>query len=181
MSKIGKKIIALPAGVEAHLQNKLLTVKGPKGQLSYTLLDGVEVKIEGNEITVAVADEEKRNLRWLTRTLIANMVQGVSQWYQKKLLVTGVWFAAKLEGKKIVLSLGLSHKVNFQVPESIETTLEQDVKGNTIITMSGIDKQYLGEVAAKLKALKKPEPYKGKGIRYLDEYIKLKPGKATKK
>ena len=109
------------------------------------------------------------------------MVVGVTHGYEKKLLVMGVGYAVKLEGKKLVLSLGLSHKVNFEIPQGIETKVEQDVKGNFVVTMSGIDKQYLGEVVAKFKSLKKPEPYKGKGIRYLDEYIKLKPGKAAKK
>lgn len=109
------------------------------------------------------------------------MVEGVSNGYEKKLLVMGVGYGAKLEGKKLVLSIWYSHKVDFVVPQNIEVAVEQDIKWNTIITMKGIDKQYLGEVAAKLKALKTPEPYKGKGIRYFDEYIKLKPGKATKK
>jgi large subunit ribosomal protein L6 len=117
----------------------------------------------------------------LTRTLVANMVEGVSAGYEKKLMITWVGYGAKLEGKKIILSIWYSHKVDFVVPQNIEVAMEQDIKGNTIITMKGIDKQYLWEVAAKLKALKKPEPYKGKGIRYFDEYIKLKPGKATKK
>ena len=93
----------------------------------------------------------------------------------------GVGYGAKLEGSKLVLSIGFSHKVNFEIPSTIATTVEQDIKGNTVVTMKGIDKQYLGEVVAKLKALKKPEPYKGKGIRYFDQYIKLKAGKTTKK
>ena len=181
MSKVGKKVIALPTGVEATLQGQILSVKWPKGTLSYTLLDDVQVTIENNELTVFVADEEKRNLRGLTRTLIANMVEWVSNGYEKKLMIMGVGYGAKLEGNKLVLSIGYSHKVNFEIPQVITTTVEQDPKWNTIVTMKGIDKQYLGEVAAKLKALKKPEPYKGKGIRYFDEYIKLKPGKATKK
>ncbi|MEI8091177.1 MAG: 50S ribosomal protein L6 [bacterium] len=181
MSKVGKKVIAIPTGVEISLQDKTVMVKGPKGQLSYTLLDGVVLTTKDNEITISVADEEKKNLRGLTRTLVANMVHGVTEGYEKKLMITGVGYGAKLEGKKLILAIGYSHKVNFEIPQSIETKVEQDVKGNTIITMNGIDKQYLGEVAAKLKALKVPEPYKGKGIRYFDEYIKLKPGKATKK
>ena len=181
MSKVGKKLIALPTGVEASLQGQLLSVKGPKGTLTYTLLDGVQVTIENNELTVFVADEEKRNLRGLTRTLISNMVEGVSNGYEKKLLVMGVGYGAKLEGKKLVLSIWYSHKVDFVVPQNIEVAVEQDIKWNTIITMKGIDKQYLGEVAAKLKALKTPEPYKGKGIRYFDEVVKLKAGKTAKK
>ncbi len=181
MSKVGKKVIAIPSGVEVTINGKDLTVKGPKGQLSYTFLEGVDVSVKDNELTVFVADEEKKNLWGLTRTLIANMVEGVTHGYEKKLLIMGVGFAAKLEGKKLTLSLGFSHKVNFDVPASIDVKVEQDAKGNFVITLAGIDKQYLGEITAKLKALKKPEPYKGKGIRYVDEFIKLKPGKATKK
>ncbi len=181
MSKVGKKVIVLPSGVEATLQGHLLSIKGPKGTLSYTFLDGVQVTIENNELSVFVADEEKKNLWGLTRTLISNMVVGVTQGYQKKLMVMWVWYWAQLEWKKIILSLWFSHKVNFEVPQTIEVAIEQDPKWNTIITLNGIDKQYLWEVAARIKALKKPEPYKGKWIRYFDEYIKLKPGKATKK
>jgi large subunit ribosomal protein L6 len=128
MSKVGKKVIALPTGVEATLQGQLLSVKGPKGTLSYTLLDGVQVTIADAELTVFVADEEKRNLRGLTRTLVANMVEGVTHGYEKKLLIMGVGYGAKLEGKKIVLSIGYSHKVTFEIPQSIETTVEQDIK-----------------------------------------------------
>jgi large subunit ribosomal protein L6 len=109
------------------------------------------------------------------------MVEGVTHGYEKKLLVMWVGYGAKLEGKRLILSLGFSHKVNFDIPESLHVILEQDIKGNAIITLSGIDKQYLWEIAASLKALKKPEPYKGKGIRYSDEVIKLKPGKTSKK
>ena len=181
MSKVGKKLIALPSWVETTLQDNHLTIKGPKGTLSYDLLDGVQFSLEDNQIKILVLDEEKKNLRGLTRTLVANMVEGVTHGYEKKLLVLGVGYGAKLEGKKLILSLGFSHKVNFVVPDSIEVKVEQDVKGNAIIILSGIDKQYLGEVTAKLKALKKPEPYKWKGIRYSDEVIKLKPGKASKK
>lgn len=181
MSKVGKKLILLPSWVETTLENNHVTVKGPKGTLSYDLLDGVELSVEDNHIKIFVADEEKKNLRGLTRTLVSNMVEGVTNGYEKKLLVLGVGYGAKLEGKKLVLSLGFSHKVNFEVPAGIEVKVEQDVKGNAIIILSGIDKQYLGEIAASLKALKKPEPYKWKGIRYSDEVIKLKPGKASKK
>lgn len=181
MSKVWKKIIMIPEGVEITLEQQHLTVKGPKGSLSYTLLDGVELLTQDGHIAILVADEEKKNLRGLTRTLVANMVEGVTHGYEKKLLVMWVGYGAKLEGKRLILSLGFSHKVNFDIPESLHVTLEQDIKGNSIITLSGIDKQYLWEIAASLKALKKPEPYKGKGIRYSDEVIKLKPGKTSKK
>lgn len=171
----------IPEWVEITLEQQHLTVKGPKGTLSYDLLDGIQLTTEEGHITILVPDEEKKNLRGLTRTLVANMVEWVTHGYEKKLLVMWVGYGAKLEGKRLVLSIGFSHKVNFDVPERINVALEQDIKGNSIITLSGIDKQYLGEIAASLKALKKPEPYKGKGIRYSDEVIKLKPGKTSKK
>ncbi len=181
MSKIGKKVIEIPAGVELQINGSTVTVKGPKGQLSHTFAKGVSIKVEGNQAITAVEHEDQWNLRWLSRTLLANMIEGVTKGYEKKLLLMGVGYAVKMEGKKFVFSLGLSHKVNFDIPQNIEAKVEQDAKGNFIITLNGIDKQFLGEYAAKVKALKKPEPYKWKGIRYFDEYIKLKPGKAAKK
>ena len=181
MSKIGKKVIEIPAGVELQINGSTVTVKGPKGQLVHTFAKGVSVKTEGTQAITAVENEDQRNLWGLSRTLLANMIEGVTKGYEKKLMVLGVGYAVKMEGKKFVLSLGFSHKVNFDIPQTIEAKVEQDTKGNYVITLNGIDKQFLGEYAAKIKALKKPEPYKGKGIRYFDEHIKLKPGKAAKK
>lgn len=181
MSKIGKKVIEIPAGVELDIQGSLVHVKGPKWQLSHTFVKGVSIKVEWTQAITSVENEDQRNLWGLSRTLLANMIEGVHHGYEKKLLVIWVGYAVKMEGKKFILSLGFSHKVNFDIPQSIEAKVEQDPKGNYLITLNGIDKQYLWEYAAKLKALKKPEPYKGKGIRYFDEQIKLKPGKAAKK
>lgn len=181
MSKIGKKIIEIPAWVELQINGSLVHVKGPKWELSHTFAPGVIIKVEDNHAITAVENEDQWNLRGLSRTLLANMIEGVTHGYEKKLLVMGVGYAVKLEWKKFTFALGLSHKVNFDVPQSIEAKVEQDAKWNHIITLNGIDKQYLGEYAAKVKALKKPEPYKGKWIRYFDEKIKLKPGKAAKK
>ncbi len=181
MSKIGKKAIQIPAGVELQIDGSTVTVKGPKGQLTHTFAKGVIVKVENNEAITAVENEEQRNLRGLSRTLLNNMVEWVTKGYEKKLLITWVGYAVKQEGKKFIFSLGFSHKINFDIPQNIETKVEQDAKGNYVITLNGIDKQFLGEYTAKIKALRKPEPYKGKGIRYFDEYIKLKPGKAAKK
>ncbi len=181
MSKIGKKVIEIPVGVELQINGSTVNVKGPKGQLSHTFVKGVTIKVEGTQAITSVENEDQRNLRGLSRTLLANMIEGVTKGYEKKLLVMGVGYVVKMEGKKFIFSLGLSHKINFDIPQSIEAKVEQDVKGNFIITLNGIDKQYLWEYAAKVKALKKPEPYKGKWIRYFDEYIKLKPGKAAKK
>ena len=181
MSKIGKKAIQIPAWVELQINGSVVTLKGPKWQLTQTFADGVAIKIEGDHAITSVANDELWNLRGLSRTLLANMIEGVTHGYEKKLLLTWVGYAVKLEGKKFVFSLGLSHKVNFDIPQTIETAVEQDAKWNFIITLKAIDKQFLGEYAAKIKSLKKPEPYKAKGTRYFDEYIKLKPGKAAKK
>lgn len=180
MSKVGKKPVTLPEGVEVLLNGKDLTVKGPKGELKYTLLDGVNLKVEEKEIIVSVDSPDLSKFWGLTRALVANMVEGVSQGYEKKLHIIGVGYGAQLSGKNLVLSLGLSHKVDFPIREGIDAKVEQDPKGNAIVTLSGIDKQLVGEVAAKIKSLRKPEPYKGKGIRYFGEEIKLKPGKAAK-
>lgn len=132
-------------------------------------------------LLLSVENEDQRNLRGLSRTLLANMIEGVTNGYTKKLLLMGVWYSVKMEGKKFIFALGFSHKVDFVIPESITAQVEQDPKWNHIITLQCINKQFLGEYAAKIKALRKPEPYKGKGIRYFGEVIKLKAGKAAKK
>lgn len=181
MSKIWKKPIIIPDGVEVTIEKNLIKVKWPKWELSYNFLDCVNLKKEEKELIVEVLDDEKRNIWGLTRTLISNMVEWVTNWYEKKLLVTWVWYLAKLEWNKLVLSLGLSHKVNFEVPKDIEVAVDQDPKWNSIITMKSIDKQNLWEVAANIRFLRPPEPYKGKWIRYFDEVIKLKAGKSAKK
>lgn len=181
MSKIGKKPIIIKDGVEVKINNKVVAVKGPKGELSYTLLDGVMANVNEGSLEVSIDNEEKKNLRGLTRTLLSNMIEGVTAGFEKKLLVIGVGYSAKKEWNGILLSLGFSHKVKFDIPASIQFEVEQDQKGNYIITLKSIDKQYLGEVASKIRDLKKPEPYKGKGIRYFDEVVKLKAGKTAKK
>jgi large subunit ribosomal protein L6 len=181
MSKIGKKPIVIKDGVEVKINNKDVIIKWPKGELSYSLLDGVHAKVNEGSLEVSIDNDEKKNLRGLTRTLLSNMMEGVTDGFVKKLLVIGVGYAAKKEGKGIQLSLGLSHKVNFEIPTSIQFEVEQDQKGNYVITLKSIDKQHLWEVASKIRDLKKPEPYKGKGIRYFDEVVKLKAGKTAKK
>lgn len=181
MSKVGKKPIVLPAGVEVTIDKANIKVKWPKGELSYAYLPGIQIKQEDNALIVSADSEEVWNLWGLTRTLVANMVEGVTNGYQKTLLLTWVGYSVKLEGKKLVFSLGLAHKVNFEVPAEFDVKVEQDAKGNYVITLTGIEKQKLGETAAKIRSLKKPEPYKGKGIRYIDEYVKIKPGKSAKK
>lgn len=181
MSKIGKKSIALPSGVEVTITGKAVAVKGPKGSLSYTLLDGVFAAVQEGEVVVTIEDDSKKNLWGLSRTLIANMVEGVSKGYEKKLQVLGVGYTAKMQGTNIQFALGFSHPVVFNVPKIVTASVDKDPKGNDIITLVSIDKEVIGETAAKIRALKAPEPYKGKGIRYIDEVVKLKAGKAAKK
>lgn len=181
MSKIGKKSIAIPSGVEVTLAGKTVTVKGAKGTLSYTLLEGVTAEVANNEVVVSIDSDEKKNLRGLSRTLIANMVEGVSKGYEKKLQILGVGYTAKMQGTNIQLALGFSHPVLFNVPGDVKAAIEKDPKGNDIITLTSFNKELIGETAAKIRALKAPEPYKGKGIRYMDEVVKLKAGKAAKK
>lgn len=181
MSKIGKKVIIVPQGVTVTINNNVVSVKGPKGELSYTTLEGVNVSLEDTILAVSVDSEEKRNLWGLTRTLINNMVVGVSEGYTIKLHLLWVGFSAKLAGQNINLALGFSHPVVYHLPTGIGATVDKDPKGNDIITLTWIDKQLIGETAANLRKLKKPEPYKGKGIRYFGETVKLKAGKAAKK
>lgn len=181
MSKIGKKSIAIPSGIEVSINGKTVSVKGSKGSLSYTMLDGVFAAIEEGQVVVSIEDDSKKNLWGLTRTLIANMIEGIHNGYQKKLQVLGVGYTAKMQGTNLQFALGFSHPVVFNVPKVVTASVEKDAKGNDIITLTSIDKEVIGETAAKIRALKAPEPYKGKGIRYIDEVIKLKAGKAAKK
>ena len=181
MSKIGKKPLVIPQGVEVDLKETAVQVKGPKGTLDLNLPYGVKIEKNESELVFSILDDQYKNLWGLARTLVANMVEGVSNGYEKKLLIIGVGYSAKVEGNTLVLSLGYAHKVNFPIPEAIEIRTEQDPKGNTVVFISGISKELVGEVAAKIRSMKKPEPYKGKGIRYFDEFVKIKPGKSAKK
>ncbi len=181
MSKIGKKPLLVPQGVEVELKESSVDVKGAKGALHLDLPYGVKIEKNESELVFSILDDQYKNLWGLVRTLVANMVEGVTNGYEKKLLIIGVGYSAKVEGKNLVLSLGYAHKVNFPIPEGIEMKTEQDPKGNTVVFVSGISKELVGEVAAKVRAFKKPEPYKGKGIRYFDEFVKIKPGKSAKK
>ncbi len=181
MSKIGNKPINIPNWVEVTIDKNLVTVKWPKWELTQQILDCVLVKKEENSITLSIQDDNDRKFRWLSRTLIANMIEGVVNWYEKKLLIMGVWYWAQLQWNKLVLSLGFSHKVNYELPTNIEAKVEQDPKWNTIITLNSINKQLLWEVASKIRAFRKPEPYKWKGIRYFDEVVRLKAGKTAGK
>ncbi len=181
MSKIWKKPIIIPEWVEITIEKNLVKVKWPKWELSQNTLDCVTIKKEENTIVTSIKNDDNKKFRWLTRTLIANMIEGVTQGFQKKLMITWVGYWAQLQGKTLVLSIWFSHKVNYEVPNNIDLKAEQDPKGNTILTLNGIDKQFVWEVSAKIRSYKKPEPYKGKGIRYIDEVIKLKAGKSAGK
>jgi large subunit ribosomal protein L6 len=181
MSKIGRKNIVILEGVEVNINGSHVAVKGHKGNLERTVPAGVLLNQEANEIIVSIENDSYKNLRGLSRTLINNMIIGVSQGYEKKLLIIGVGYNAQASGNKVIFSLGYAHKVDFPIPAGIEVKTEQDVKGNTVVTITGINKEVVGEVAAKMRQLKKPEPYKGKGIRYFDEFVKIKPGKSAKK
>ena len=180
MSRIGKKPIAVPAGVEVKIDGHTVTVKGPKGTLSRTLNEEMDIKMENNEILVSRPNDEikNRSLHGLTRTLINNMVVGVTQGFEKKLEIQGVGYNAQMQGKNLKLALGFSHPVIITPPEGITITTPSSV----VILVSGADKEMVGQVAAEIRAWREPEPYKGKGIRYSGEYVRCKAGKtgATK-
>ena len=179
MSRIGRMPIAVPAGVTVEIaENNKVTVKGPKGTLERVLPAEMDIKQEGSEIVVSRPNDLKKmkSLHGLTRTLIHNMIIGVTEGYEKKLEVNGVGYRAQKQGKKLVLSLGYSHPVEMEDPEGLESTVD----GNKII-IKGIDKEKVGQYAAEIRDKRRPEPYKGKGIKYADETIRRKVGKTGKK
>ncbi|MFQ9516554.1 MAG: 50S ribosomal protein L6 [Eubacterium sp.] len=180
MSRIGRMPIAVPAGVTVDIaENNKVTVKGPKGTLERVLPAEMDIKKDGDTIVVTRPNDLKKNksLHGLTRTLINNMVIGVTEGYEKVLEVNGVGYRAQKQGKKLVLSLGYSHPVEMEDPEGIETVLE----GQNKITVKGIDKEKVGQYAAEIRSKRVPEPYKGKGIKYETEVIRRKVGKTGKK
>ena len=180
MSRIGRMPIAIPAGVTVSVaENNKVTVKGPKGELTRVLPSEMEIKVEGAEVLVSRPNDLKKmkSLHGLTRTLINNMVVGVTSGYEKKLEVNGVGYKAQKSGKKLTLSLGYSHPVEMEDPEGVETVVE----GTNIIFVKGIDKEKIGQYAAEIRDKRRPEPYKGKGIKYADEHIRRKVGKTGKK
>ena len=178
MSRIGKKPVTVPAGVTVTIDGTHVTVKGAKGELDRTFSDLLTIKQEGEEVLVTRNDEstESNAQQGLTRTLIHNMVIGVSEGFEKKLELTGVGYRAALKGKDLDLSLGYSHPVVYVAPEGISF----DVPDNTHITVKGISKEQVGQVAAEIRSKRPPEPYKGKGIHYEGEHIRRKLGKAAK-
>lgn len=180
MSRIGRLPIAIPAGVEVKLEEgNVITVKGAKGTLTRKLVDDLTITVENNEVVVTRPSDLKRykSLHGLTRTLIANMVTGVTEGYKKELEIVGVGYRVAKNGNKLNLTLGYSHPVEMQDPEGVTTTVE----GNNKIIVSGIDKEKVGQFAAEIRAKRPPEPYKGKGIKYTTEHIRRKVGKTGKK
>lgn len=179
MSRIGKKPVALISGVTVEVNGSTVKVQGPKGELSIDILPEVSVKVDGDKIIVERKNDEEAACarHGLTRQLIANMVTGVSQGFEKQLEIIGVGYKAQMKGKMLTLSLGFSHPIDFPVPEGIEIT--QDEKNNNILIIRGIDKQKVGQAAAVIRGYRPPEPYKGKGVRYIDEEVRRKPGKAA--
>ncbi len=183
MSRIGRMPIAIPAGVTVDVaENNKVTVKGPKGTLERVLPEEMDIKVEGESVVVSRPNDLKKmkSLHGLTRTLIANMVKGVTEGYEKVLEINGVGYRAQKQGKKLVLSLGYSHPVEMEDPEGLETVVEV-VNGTNKITVKGIDKEKVGQFAAEIRDKRRPEPYKGKGIKYADEVIRRKVGKTGKK
>ncbi len=178
MSRIGKKPVIIPAGVQVTVDGSNVTVKGPKGELKNTFDPAISIVVEGNEIIVTRPSDvkEHRSLHGLTRTLVANMVTGVTEGFKKELQVNGVGYRVAKQGKNLVMNLGYSHQVIMPEPDGITV----EVPGPNSIIVTGADKQKVGQFAAEIRIKRPPEPYKGKGIKYIDEHIRRKEGKAGK-
>ena len=180
MSRIGNKTITIPAGVELTVNpGNEVTVKGPKGTLTRTFAPMLEIKLENGVVTVVRPNDEKivKQLHGTTRSLLNNMVEGVSQGFKKELVIVGIGYRASMTGNKLTLSVGHSHPVEFEIPKGLEVAVDK----NTQIKIEGIDKQLVGEFAANVRATRKPEPYLGKGIRYSNEVVRRKEGKTAGK
>ena len=178
MSRIGNKLVEIPAGVTVTQDGNTVTVKGPKGELTQTFSELITINVEGNTATFTRANEEKftKSIHGTTRALFSNMVVGVSEGFKKDLELIGVGYRAQLQGNKLVLNVGYSHPVEFTPEEGVTV----EVNANTKITISGYDKEKVGALAANVRAVRPPEPYKGKGIKYSDEIIRRKEGKTGK-
>ncbi len=179
MSRIGKRPIPIPQKVTVTIDGQHIAVKGPKGELSRILPSGVEIVQEGDTLLVNRSDESRvaRQRHGLCRTLVANMVEGVSQGFQRRLEIQGVGYRAQVQGRNLVLNVGYSHQVHIEPPEGIQLAVEN----NTNVIVSGSDKEIVGNISARIRAVRPPEPYKGKGIRYAGEFVRRKAGKAGKK
>ena len=178
MSRIGNKVIPLPAGVELTNKDNVVTVKGPKGELTRTISKDIDIRVEGTEVTLHRPNDTKemKTIHGTTRALLNNMVHGVSEGFKKELEMRGVGYRAQLQGKKLVLSVGKSHPDEVEAPEGIAFELPNP----TTIVVSGISKEVVGQTAAYIRSLRSPEPYKGKGIRYVGEFVRRKEGKTGK-
>ncbi|MFC0771519.1 50S ribosomal protein L6 [Terrimonas alba] len=184
MSRIGKQVITIPAGVTVTVgKDNVVTVKGPKGELKETIDRDIKVEVKDGQVNVIRPTDQIRHraMHGLYRALIANQVKGVTEGYTKKLELIGVGFKAANQGNVLDLALGYSHNIMIEIPKELKVSAEQLKGQNPIITLEGIDKQLLGQVAAKLRSLRKPEPYKGKGVRYVGEVVRKKAGKAAGK
>ena len=179
MSRVGNKIISIPSGVNVSFNGSVCTVKGPNGELTYAMDERITPNLDGESLTFARSNEDKttKSMHGTTRARIAAMVEGVSKGFEKTLQVEGVGFKVEMRGKNLVLNLGYSHPIMFMPPDGIEFS----VSGPTTMSVKGIDKQLVGQVAAKVREQRKPEPYKGKGVRYQGEYIRRKAGKSAGK
>jgi large subunit ribosomal protein L6 len=178
MSRIGRLPIPIPNGVEVNIDGQAVAVKGPKGELSLTVASPIEVAIEDGQVVVSRPDDERasRSLHGLTRTLISNQITGVTQGFSKALEVVGTGYRVQSKGSSVEFALGYSHSITVEPPAGVSFAVE----GNNKLTVSGIDKQVVGEVAANIRKLRKPEPYKGKGVRYEGEVVRRKAGKSGK-
>jgi large subunit ribosomal protein L6 len=183
MSRIGKKPITIPAGVTVSVKDAVVTVKGPKGTLTQEVDRDIIVEVEGNEVNVKRPTEQIRHraMHGLYRSLIANLVKGVTEGYKKELELVGVGFKAANTGNVLDLALGYSHNIIFEIPKELSVTTTTEKGQNPKIFLESADKQLIGQVAAKIRGLRKPEPYKGKGVRYSDEVVRRKAGKAAGK
>ena len=179
MSRVGKMPVEIPKQVTVDIKKSTVTVKGPRGELTRTFHPDMEIGVDNGSIVVNRPTDHRthRALHGLTRALIANMVQGVSDGFRRALVIEGVGYRAETRGRTLVLSLGYSHPVELEMPDGIEVTVERGAKS---LTIEGVDKEVVGEFAAKIRAVRPPEPYKGKGVRYAGEYVRRKPGKAGK-
>ena len=179
MSRVGKKPISIPDKVNVSLQDRSITVKGSKGTLSRTIHDDVDLKIDGNTIAVLIKREDRKSraLQGLTRSLVNNMVTGVSSGFERVLEINGIGYRAEVKGQRLILNLGYSNPVNFELPDGVAASIDR----NTVIKLTAIDKEKLGQTAASIRKLRPPEPYKGKGIKYAEERIIRKAGKTGTK
>ncbi len=179
MSRVGKKEITIPEKTKIDYKDRVLVVKGEKGTLTRSIHPAVDLEIQDNIIRIKIEQEDRktRSLQGLTRSLVANMVDGVSKGFERTLEINGIGYRAEMKGKSIVLNLGYSHPIDFPLPDGISATVDK----NNVIKISGIDKEQVGQTAASIRKLRKPEPYKGKGVKYAEEYIQRKAGKTGTK